>query len=59
MTAIFDVRHTQASDYIGTGLVVLPDPENMGLVVGISLLSCVPAEINIFSYVLPENGHHL
>jgi len=29
MAAIFDLRHTQTSDYIRTSLVVLPDPENM------------------------------
>jgi len=38
MAAIFDLRHTQTSDYIRTCLVVLLDPENMSIVVGISLL---------------------
>jgi len=59
MAAIFDVRYTQTSEYIHTSLVVLPDPENMGVAVGISLLSCIPAEIHVFSYVLPVNGRNL
>jgi len=59
MAAIFDIRHTQTSDYIRTSLVVLPDPENMSLAVGISLLSCIRAEIYVFSYVHQVNGRHL
>jgi len=43
MAAIFDVRHTQMSDYIRTSLIVLPDPEYLDTAVGIALLSCVPA----------------
>jgi len=40
MAAIFDLRQTQASDSIPTSLSVLPNPINMGIAVGISLLSC-------------------
>ena len=39
MAAIFDFRLTRTSDSVPTSLSVLPDPENMGLAVGISLLS--------------------
>jgi len=59
MAAIFDVRHTQTSDYICTNLVVLPDPKNMGMAVEISLLSCILAEIYVTSCVLPVNGRHI
>ena len=37
MAAIFDFRRVQTSDSIPTSLFVLPDPENMGIAVGISL----------------------
>ena len=46
MAAIFDLRNTQTSESIPTSLYVLPDPENMGIGVGISLLSRIEAEIN-------------
>ena len=39
MAAIFDLQHTQTSDSILTGFSMLPDPENMGIAVGISVLS--------------------
>jgi len=45
MAAIFDLRHTQTSDSIPTSLSVLPDPKNMGIAVGILLLSCIEAQI--------------
>ena len=45
MAAIFDFRHTQTSYSIATSLSVLPDPENMGIAVGISFLCCLQAEI--------------
>ena len=59
MAVIFDVRHTQTSYSIPTSLSVLPDPENMGVAVGISLLSCIESEIYVTPYLLPVNGHHL
>jgi len=39
MAAIFDLRDTQTSDSISTSLSVLPNPKNMDMAVGISLLS--------------------
>ena len=45
MTAIFDFQHTQSSVRILTSLFVLPDPENMGLTVGILFLFHLEAEI--------------
>ena len=41
MAAIFDFWQTQTAEYIPTSLSVLPDPENMGIAVGIYLLSCI------------------
>jgi len=38
---------------------VLSDPGNMGVSVGISLLSCILAEIYVISYPLPVSGRHL
>jgi len=45
MAAIFDLRHAQTSDNIPTSLSVLPNPKNMDIAVGISLLSCLEAQI--------------
>ena len=42
MAAMFDFRQIHTSDII-ISLFVLPDPENMGIAVGISLLSCIEA----------------
>ena len=56
---MFDFRHTQTSDNIPTSLSVLPDPENMGLAVGIALLLCIEAEIYVLSVLLPVNSRHL
>ena len=55
MPAIFDLQHTQSSDSIQTSLIVLPDPENSGKAVGISLLSPIRAEIYVTSYLLSVN----
>ena len=59
MAAISDLQRTKTSDSIQTSLIVLPDPENMGIAVGISLLSRLRAEIYVISYLLPVNGGHL
>jgi len=40
-------------------LYMLSDPGKMGVAVGISLLSCIRAEIDVISYLLPVNGRHL
>jgi len=49
MAAIFDSSLTLRSDSIRISPVVLPDPENMGIAVGIPLLSSIRAEIYIVS----------
>ena len=46
------------SDSIFTSLYVLSDPENLGISVGIFLLSCIRAEIYVMSFQLPVNGRH-
>jgi hypothetical protein len=45
MAAIFDFPLSLTSDSVHCSLIVLLDPENTGLAVGISLLSCIQAEI--------------
>ena len=45
MGAIFEFRHTQTSDSHPTSLSVLPDSENTGKAVAISLLSCIKTQI--------------
>ena len=59
MVAIFDFRHTRMLDSIPVSLFVLPDPKNMGIAVEISLHSCIEAERNVNSLLLPVNGRHL
>jgi len=46
-------------DSIPRSQSVLPEPGNMAVAVGISLLSCIRAEINVISYPLPVSGRHL
>jgi len=46
MAAIFDFQPAQTYDSIRSSLSVLPDPGDMSIAVGISLLSCVQAEIS-------------
>ena len=53
MATIFDLRHTQTSDSISTCIAVLPDPENMDIAVGISLLSSIEDEIYVIANVIP------
>jgi len=43
MVAIFDLRYTQTSDSIPTSLSVLPNPQNMDIAIGISLLLYIEA----------------
>ena len=38
---------------------LLLNPENMDIAVGISLLSCIRAEIYVMSFLFPVNGRHL
>jgi len=58
MDAIFDFQQARTYDSIPNSLSLSPDPGNMGVAVGISLLSCVRAEIDVISYLLPVNGSH-
>ena len=59
MAAIFDAQHTETSDSIPICLSVFPDPENMGLAVGIVFLSCLQGEICIHPVWRPPswNSH--
>ena len=59
MAAIFDFRHAQTSDSITTSLSVLPDPENMGIAVEMSLLSWLKAEIYVIFYLRPVFTPHI
>jgi len=59
MTAIFDFQHARTYDSIPSSLYMLRDTGNLGVAVGISLLSCIWADIYVMSYLLPVNGHHL
>ena len=59
MAAIFDFRETRMSDSISVSLPELPDPENMGIALDLSLLSCREAEIYVISFLLPANGRHI
>ena len=47
------------SDRIPASLFVMPDPENMGIAVEITLLSCIGAERYVISFLLPVYGRHL
>ena len=54
---IFIFLQIHASGSLYSSLVLLPDSENMGLVVVISLLSCTQAEMCVIS--TSELGRHL
>ena len=45
MVAIFDSQLSAMSESVQNSLAVLLDPENVGVAFGISLLSCIEAEI--------------
>jgi len=49
MAAIFDFSFIHTSDSVRGSLVVSPDLENMGIAVGISLLSCIETELRLLS----------
>ena len=48
MAAIFYLQLTQMLESVNTSSTVLVNPENVGVAYGISLPSCVQAEINVF-----------
>jgi len=50
--AIFDILLTLTKDGIRTSAVMLLDLKNIGIAVGIVLISCVKAEIYVISYLL-------
>ena len=57
-----DIVNSQLIHTLGglrSSLVVLPDPENIGITVGISFISCIQDKIYIISSALPVNGRHL
>ena len=55
MAAIFDLPVTLTSEISHVSPSVLLNPDNVGLAVGISLLSGAQAEIFVIAYVLPLN----
>ena len=57
--AIFDSSQIQTSGSLYCSLVVQPNHKNIGIAVGIPLLSHIPAEICVISYILPVTGSHL
>ena len=59
MAAIFDVPVTPTSESVYNSSSVLLDSENVGVAVGILLLSDIQAEIKDIAYVLPVNGGYL
>jgi len=50
MAAIFDYSLIRTSDSLRGSLVVSPNLENMGIAVGISLLSCIETELRLISF---------
>ena len=59
MAAIFNLPLTPLLNSVHTSPTELLDPENVGVAVGISLLSCIQADIDDIAYVLPVNGGHV
>jgi len=56
MSAIFDFSFFKTWGIIRSSLFWLPDLENMGIAVRISLILCIEAEIYIISYLRPVIG---
>ena len=54
--AIFNSGHFHTSGSLRSRLGVSNDPNDMGIAVGISLLSCIQDEINVMSDLLPVKG---
>ena len=54
-----DLPFTPTSEIIYISSSVLLDPENVRVAIGISLLSCIKAEIFVIAYVLTVYGSHL
>jgi len=58
MAAIFDFMLHMNSDSTSTSQGVLPDLKNSDIVVEMSLISRIQAEIYVLSYALPVHGGH-
>ena len=56
MAIIFDLLVTSTSERIHTSPAMLLDPENVRVAFGISLISCLQAEIYVMVYALPVFG---
>jgi len=54
-----DIPLTMMGDSISTSVVMILDQGNIGMAVGIPLLSCVQVEIYIISNLLPVTGRHV
>jgi len=57
-TATFNISLTLTYDSLQTSAVMLLDPENIGMTIGITLLSYIQAEIYDISYPLQVAGRH-
>jgi len=56
MAAIFELKQAKTWNLIPSSLYVLLHPGNMGVAVGISLLSCVSTEICAVEFSKPPSG---
>ena len=58
MAVICDLSVARMSDSVHTSPAVLPDPQNVGVAFGISLLPCTEVEIlRYFIYTSGNGGH--
>jgi hypothetical protein len=55
----FNFSCIRTSGSVLGSLVVLPDLKNMSMAVGLLMLSCTQADIDVISYQLPGNSRHL
>ena len=55
MATMFDLPFILQSDRVLLGIAMLPDPENISMVVGISLLSRMYAEMVIVIVIVLSN----
>ena len=60
VATISNFSHPLSLNNINTGPIVKLDPENIGVAVGISLLSCIETELLVVLYSLPVvYGRHI
>jgi len=55
MSAVFDFSFFQTWGIIRSSLIGLLYLKNMGIAIGLSLISCIEAEVYVISYLLPVN----